>query len=103
MAMQGEFQATTERDSVDEGEGRHSGCVELVEYGMPNARNGKGLVPVDDLGKHRKVSAGRQDERLAGHRDCQHVVPRECGVESAVQFAQTSRAQGVGASVITPV
>ncbi len=87
MAVEGELQATTERDSVDEGEGRHLRCVQLVEHGMADPRDCQGLVAVDDLGKRGKVGACRQDERLSGERDRHDVVAGERSVESPVQLS----------------
>ena len=80
MAVQGELQGTTQRNPVDEREGRHPGCVQLVEHGMADPRDGQGLVPVDDLGKRGKVGACRQDERLSGERDRHDVVAGERSV-----------------------
>ena len=101
--MQGEFQATTQRESIDEREGRHPGCVQLVEDGMADPGDGQGLVAADDLGESGEVGACREREWLSSDRDRDDVVAGQSQVKGPVQLAEPMCAQGIRSSVTTAV
>src|SRR5215203_5653035 len=103
MAVQHELEATTERQSIDEGESRHSRGVQLVEDGMSDPGNCQGLLSADDLGKFREVSTRCHDEWLAGDRNRHDVISHQRSIQSAIELTETTRAKGVGPRMITPV
>ena len=75
----------------------------LSNTAWPIRAMANGLLAVDDLGERGEVGARRQYERLSCDRDRHNVLAGVRSVESPVQFAEPSRAQGVGSGVITPV
>ena len=69
VGVEADLDAATEREPVDEDEGRHAELAELAERPVAELRHLLGEVAARDVADLREVGARGEDERLAGDGD----------------------------------
>src|SRR5699024_682059 len=102
-AVQGDLQASTQREPVDEGESRYRRLAEPPQNPVTELGHREGLFVAADQLDPLEVGAGSQNEWLAGHADRADVLDRERLVQGSVQGLQTGRAQRVRLAMVVSV